>query len=60
MPGYARLDRVASEEIRTGASNGSEIGVFNAGHAAHRLALMEDCLATRLPIGMGLQTERQR
>ena len=60
MPGYARLAPAAGEEIRTGASNGSEIGVFNAGHAAQRLALMEDCLTTRLPIGIGSQTERQR
>lgn len=60
MPGYARLDPAASEEIRTGASNGSEIGVFNAGHAAQRLALMEDCLAVRLPIGMAYRLKQKR
>ena len=60
MPGYARLDPAASEDIRTSASNGSEIGVFNGCHAVQRLALLEDCLTMRLPIGMGFRPERQR
>lgn len=60
MPGYARLDPARNEELRTGASNGSEIGLFNSGHNAQRLELMETRLKETLPIAMTCRLKRQR
>jgi hypothetical protein len=59
MPGYARLDPAANEAIRTGASNGSEIGLFNSGHNAQRVELMTLRLKEVLPIGMVPKLERR-
>ncbi|HEY0044663.1 MAG TPA: phage tail protein [Allosphingosinicella sp.] len=58
-PGYARLDPNANAAIRTGGSNGSEIGLFNGGHNAQRVALMQAHLERQLPIGMAFALERQ-
>ena len=58
-PGYARLDTFADAAVRTGASNGSAMGLFNGIHAAQRLDLMRQRLRETLPIGIGYALEPQ-
>jgi hypothetical protein len=60
MPGYARLDPGAAPALGMSASNGSEIGLFNAGHREQRLELMKARLIATVPIVMTSALERQR
>jgi hypothetical protein len=50
-PGYAQLRDACPKEIRYGASNGAEMGVFNARQANRRAANLKHMLADYLPLG---------
>jgi hypothetical protein len=52
MPGYARLEGGESDDVGTGASNGSEIGAFNGERRRERERLVEDGLREVIPIGI--------
>lgn len=52
QPGYAQLSRRCPRQIRTGASNGSEMGVFQGSRNAFREANLPGVLEEYLPWGM--------
>lgn len=51
-PAYGMLATAAPRELLEGASNGNEIGVFNALRQSDRLANLDTVLAEYLPVGM--------
>jgi hypothetical protein len=51
-PGYAQLARACAEGIRTGAEDGSEMGVFGLLEQPHREANLRTCLDEYLPAGL--------
>ena len=50
-PGYAQLRTICPKEIRYGASNGAEMGVFNSMQVNLREANLERMLSDYLPLG---------
>ncbi len=52
QPGYAQLSRPCPRQIRSGASNGSEMGVFQGSRNALREANLPGILEEYLPWGM--------
>ncbi|HET7502156.1 MAG TPA: hypothetical protein VFK02_14160 [Kofleriaceae bacterium] len=51
-PGYAQLDQRIAEEIRTGASDGSEMGAFRDLHQPQREANLRTALGEYLRFGL--------
>lgn len=51
-PAYAQLSRTCAEEIRTGAEDGAEMGVFNGLQQPQREANLHASLAEHLRVGL--------
>ena len=54
MPGYAQLAS-AAQAVRTGATDGAEIGAGHAQHAVERAELLTDRVADQLPLGVKVE-----
>jgi hypothetical protein len=57
-PGYGRLSTATPEEIRSGAEEGLEMGVFNILKQSHRDGNLQSCMDEYLPLGLELKIRR--